>query len=78
MRVSGAWLNTLESHHHPDSGLDHSREKRGRAEEERREDRKTMWKGKGEDSAGTRADVQTAVPADSILLPPPPSSPVLV
>ena len=35
-RVSGAWLNTLESHHQPDSGQWHSREKRGRAEEERR------------------------------------------
>lgn len=27
-----------------------------------------MWKGKEEDSEGTQADVQAAIPADSILL----------
>lgn len=35
-----------------------------REEEQRREERRSMWKGKGEDSEGTRAEVQ--VPADSI------------
>lgn len=37
-----------------------------REEEQRREERRSMWKGKGEDSEGTRAEVQGAVPADSI------------
>lgn len=32
------------------------------------EERKSMWKGKEEDSEGTQADVQGAIPADSILL----------
>lgn len=43
----------------------------GKIEEEQRrrgEERKSMWKGKEEDSEGTQADVQAAIPADSILL----------
>lgn len=32
------------------------------------EEKKSMWKGKEEDSEGTQADVQAAIPADSILL----------
>lgn len=32
------------------------------------EEKKSMWKGKEKDSEGTQADVQAAIPADSILL----------
>lgn len=36
-KASTVRMHTLESHYQPDSGQWHSREKRGRAEEEKRE-----------------------------------------